>query len=299
MYNNETDQEELPGVMHKSIFTVLWIVALLLNATSTILLCKETRKRSSWANVLILSIALTDICALMFVVLPAIVAMFVHNIFQDIYGLCCFQGVSLNMFILISFCLVIYVSLDQYMAICHPFMYSTKVSRYPNRSLKLIITILLTMLFITAVISTLPTVTGADYGPLSPPLFCYYNLHANLPQNISFSSINAAIMVSLSLVLLYFTICIGTKLNKLHHELGKYASSHVAGPERSKNRQQITLAKLSVVTAIVFLACTLPFEVNHAYINNYTYKYTVESLYSEHPWIKYKCPDSSFQGLNL
>ena len=165
-----------PGPLFILVFVVLWMLALALNVTSSALLWKETRFRPSWANILLLCIALIDVLVLICVITPAIIALFVSNLLKTMTGLCFFQGCGLNIFILYSSFLAVYVSLDEYLAFCHPFKYNSRVLRYQARSYRIIVIVLSVLFMVSAVLSILPKLTGADFGPLAPPLLCYYNL---------------------------------------------------------------------------------------------------------------------------
>ena len=251
-----------PGPLFIFVFVVLWVLALALNVTSSVLLWKETRSRPSWANILLLCIALIDVLVLICVITPAIIALFVSNLLKTTTGLCFFQGCGLNIFILYSSFLAVYVSLDQYLAFCHPFKYNSRVLRYQARSHRIIVIVLSVLFMVSAVLSILPKLTGADFGPLDPPLLCYYNLHSSRLSNKVFSSVNTSLILLSSFVLLFCCVSIGHQFCHTHRNLVKYSISQVAGPHRTAvDRQQKGLVKMSIITAVVYLSCSLPFEV--------------------------------------
>ncbi len=260
--NDTLDTDVHIGPVFGTVFISLWVIAIVLNSVSSLLLLKETHKRHSWANILLFCIALLDLLVLFVVLLPAVVAIFIKDILETNPALCYFQGCALNALVLFTFFLAVYVSIDQYLALCHPFMYNTKILRYPNRSMKIMISVLCMLFLFSIIHSVLPKAIGADFGPLSPPILCYYNLHSSLIQNTVFSCINITLFIVNSCVLLYCSISVGYQFFRLHHGLVRYSSSTIAGPSRTAvDRQQVALAKLSVIIAIVFLSCSTPFEV--------------------------------------
>ena len=58
---NGTEYGEQVGTLHKTLFILIWSIAVLLNATSSILLCQLARERPSWANILLLAYLLTNL----------------------------------------------------------------------------------------------------------------------------------------------------------------------------------------------------------------------------------------------
>ena len=268
---NETDREVHIGVVFGTVFVSLWVIAIVLNSVSSILLFKEARKRHSWANVLLFCIALLDLLVLVGVLLPAVVAIFLEDILEANPILCHFQGCALNILILFTFFLAVYVSVDQYLALCHPFLYNSRVVRHQNRSLKIMIAVLCVLFVLSAIHSIVPILVGVDFGPLNPPIICYYDLHSHLIYNIVFSSINVSLFIGNGLILLYCSASVGYQFFRLHHSLVKNSTSHVAGPSRSIERQQVALAKLSVIIAIVFLSCSIPFEVFNNIVIHFCY----------------------------
>ena len=255
---NETEFEVSVGPVFVTLFVFLWVVALLLNSVSSIFLWREARQRHSWGNILLFCIALLDLLMLIFILFPAIVAIFYREVLQTNTGLCYFQGFCVNTFVLYAFFLVVFISVDQYLAICHPFMYSTQILRHQGRSCKILILVLAALFTVAVTLSVLPKIIGAEFGPLAPPLLCYYNLHSRLLENIVFSSINTSLMIGNSCILLFCCISVGYQFFRLHKPSGLTRRSSSSTP---LNRQQVALAKLSVIIAIVFLSCSVPFEV--------------------------------------
>ena len=265
---NGTEYGEQVGTLHKTLFILIWSIAVLLNATSSILLCQVARGRPSWANILILAIALNNMCILVLGITPGIVSLFVFNMLYNIQGLCYYQSMILNALILLSFFIVALVSIDQYLAISHPFMYSTKLVRDQKRAMKIIVSILLLVIISCITITILPIATLADNGPLVPPIFCYYGIKSKKPQNIIISSINIAVMILISLVVIFCDVCIGIGLYNSRQHSNMKRNAQATGHKRH-DHQHTNLAKLAVVVAIVFLTCNLPFVVCnlHPYIH--------------------------------
>lgn len=250
--------ESQVGGFQKAITIVLWCVALLLNGSNAVLLFKAARKRPSWANMLLLSLTFVDLTCLVVILPPTILALFLESLLLTHRPLCHAQGFLLNTFVLLSYSVVSVISVDQFLAICHPFAYSTRIVRFPKRSLKIVVAVLLGLVGASLVVSSLPLALGAMLTPLHPPVVCLYDL---TPGSDGYKThligwTNVLVVLALSTLLLYCTCCIG---------LGLYKSSHLVGGVKrptGNSRQQVNIAKLSMVIAIVLLACFLPFTVS-------------------------------------
>ena len=90
---NGTEYGEQVGTLHKTLFILIWSIAVLLNATSSILLCRVARGRPSWANILLLAIALNNMCILVLGITPGIISLFVFDMLYNVLGLCYYQSV--------------------------------------------------------------------------------------------------------------------------------------------------------------------------------------------------------------
>ena len=281
---NSTEQFDVGvGPVFLTVLITLWVVALLFNSISSLLLWKEARKKPSWANILLFLIALLDLLLLFVVLLPAIVSAFYEELLEDYVWLCVIQGCGLNTFVLFTFFLAVCVSVDQYLALCHPFMYSTQILRHQNRSFKILMMVLCTMFSLSFVLSVLPKIVGAGFGPMRPPLLCYYHLYSQLVQNIVFSAVNVSIMIGNSIVLLLCSASVGYQFYRIHEtSLAKRSATHVAGlGSRNIDRQQVALAKLSIIIAILFLSCSVPFEVNTLlFLIQYIHAYNFTIVYN-------------------
>ena len=248
---NETDgyHPHNVGIAHTVVFCLLWATALLLNVTSFGLLCQAIKARCSWGNILVISISLSDTLVLILGLIPSLISLFINDLLHDAKGLCYFQYIVLNTFIVTNFFLVAFVSIDQYVATSYPFVYSVKILRNAKRSLKIIGAILLLIVAGSIGLSVVTVASQADIEPVIPSIFCYYDFDSRKYQNIVFSLINIVLMGLISIAVIVCTILIGIKL---------YSSSKST---KQQHQQQTNLAKLAAVIAIVYLSCTLPFMV--------------------------------------
>lgn len=244
------------GTTQKSLFFLFWATGVILNLTSTLLLIVAVKTKSSWANLLLLSLALTDTCVITLGTTPSIPTLFAYDLLYDAPILCNFQYVILNSYVLMSFGLAVLISFDQYLAVSHPFTYNTKILRHPKRSLRIIIVTLLMLTFLSLIPSIGSIVFKVDITPLIPPTFCYYDLQSTNRSNIIIIAISAIIMGVLLLIDVTCTIALAIKLYVMFQRDKENVTVHGA------NRQKTVFAKLSVVITILFVSSAFLFEVN-------------------------------------
>lgn len=257
--NNDSMYDEDLGVITPvfiSVYITVWLTACILNSASLCVLCKEARDKLTWANILLCCIAVMDLLILFLVLVPSIVALFVEGVLFDSTSLCYFQGCTLNVSVLFLWSVAVFVSVDQYLAICHPFMYSIRVLGHRSRANKILFAILLSYLLVCVCVSIIPVISGAQIRPMTPPLICYYDLHSQHVTNTVSSIINMFLLVMNGVIMAYCALTVGYKFYQLH------TSSARQLPTTAMDRQQIALAKLVIIIAIVFLSCSIPFEVN-------------------------------------
>lgn len=243
---------EVPG-FQKGLFVFFWLISIGLNTLCSALLMIAVHKRKSWANILLLSIALTGIVAVLFGMPLSIVSLFIYDLLIDEGALCQYQVIVFNWYILMSFFLVVFISIDQYLAVLHPFMYNTKIIRHPKRSLK-IITILL---FLVTSGSLSYSIVGSflsTIAPMTPSNICYYDFLAVDTLSKFFFIVNTIAMGLMVLVILTCTILLAIKMYRMFLQ--------AEDPKDTFQVQKANFGHFLLVIIIVFMTAASLFLVS-------------------------------------
>uniref|UniRef100_A0A1X7UJH0 G-protein coupled receptors family 1 profile domain-containing protein n=1 Tax=Amphimedon queenslandica TaxID=400682 RepID=A0A1X7UJH0_AMPQE len=252
---------EVPG-FQKGLFVFFWLISIGLNTLCSALLMIAVHKRKSWANILLLSIALTGIAAVLLGMPLSIVSLFINDLLIDEGALCQYQVIVFNWYILMSFFLVVFISIDQYLAVLYPFMYNTKILRHPKRSLKIIRILLF---FVTS--GTLSySIIGSflsTIAVMTPSNICYYDfLAVDTPSKIFFI-VNTIAMGLMILVILTCTILLAIKMYRMFLK--------AEDPKDTFQVQKANFGHFLLVIIIVFMAAASLFLVVHIlYVAGYS-----------------------------
>ena len=240
-------------VTQKTAFITFWVIAVSLNAISSALLSVAVHRRKSCANILLLSMALTDIIVILLGLTPTVVTLFLNDLTHDGDILCYFQVIVLNWYILMSFFVVVTISIDQFLAVLCPFFYNSKILRVPRRSMK----ISLGLLFAFGVGILSYSIMGSllcVLFPLPPTNVCYYNFQSTNLANRIFFFANTIAMGILIIVVVVCTVFLAGKLYQMYLQ--------VDDEEDFFQQQKSSIAKISVIVAIVFMSSASLFMVS-------------------------------------
>ena len=260
---NTTTTAATITVIHKSIFLGMWAAALLLNLLNCVIMGRTTYMKRIWPNILVFALSMTDLCVLVTGLIPAVIAAFMPSLLYENPPLCYMQAILLDSWMVYSFVLVVYIGLDRYLAVCHPFHYSRKISG--SGSIKGITTVLFLLALFAVFLAFVPATLGWQYRVIYPGLYCFFDWTSSGPMTIIISVTNFMFVFILLAVLLYFTICICVGIFKMLQISGRVAD-FPNGRSQSRSvhkRMEIHFAKLAVIIIVVFAGCSLPFAVSY------------------------------------
>ena len=250
-------------VVYKTLFSSLWLAALLLNVFNIALLARTVQRRSTWSNILLLSLSASDCFLVATGGTIAVAAFFRTTLLKEFIGLCYFQGFSLNLCISFSNILVAFIAIDRYIAVLHPFCYNKKILN--QRPALLFICIALSLLAIgSAVLAGIPFSHSPSYEPLQPPVFCWppfsHETENSIDSNRIEYVVHIIVKICLVLVVLICSTCTCIKLFMEQRVLRSIVRDGL--DSGTGNSVQVNLGKLTAAIAIIFFMCTLPYLVS-------------------------------------
>ena len=262
VHGNATDHEALMSMTHKVVFVCLWAFGLLLNTVCAPVVGWVMWKKPSWPTILLFVLTITDAMVVVFGISVSVVSVADSSVLWTMGPLCTYQSIVINTWYLYSYIVVLAISLDRYLAVCHPFVYNKQLSNkvFIVKGVALLVIAGLAML----VVACLPLMIGANIVPVKPGLFCFFDWTSHTTQNRLVAIVNVGITSLTVALLLFFTIATCCGIYKI------VASSHLRDGNvlftqkvhtQSDNQMEVKFAKLMVVIVILFAACNLPFVV--------------------------------------
>ena len=262
--NISVDDADLT-MTHKVAFICMWAVGLLLNAGCAPIVVCVLWKRPTWPIILLFILTLTDAMVMVFGITVSVACIADNSVLWEMSPLCYYQSIVINTWYLYSYVLVLAISLDRYLAVCHPFAYNKQLS---GRTFFLKgIVVLITACAVMLLVSCLPLIIGADIVPVKPGLFCFFDWTSNSTQNRLVAIINVGITSLTVGLLFFFTVATSCGIYKIVQSSstrdGDVSLTQKATAQSGNNEVEVKFAKLMVVVIILFAACNLPFVVRH------------------------------------
>ena len=272
----DDDTEPQLSMTHRVVFVCLWAVGLLLNIGCAPIVGWVMWKKPTWPIILLFILTLTDTMVVVFGISVSVASVADSTVLWNMSPLCTYQSVVINTWYLYSYIVVLAISLDRYLAVCHPFVYNKQLT---NKAfvVKGVVTLLVAGLAML-VVAALPLMIGADIVPVKPGLFCFFDWTSQTAQNRLVTIINVGITFLTVGLLLFFTTatCFGIyKIVQSSRSRDGNMSLTMKVNTQSDNDMEVKFAKLMIVVIILFAACNLPFVVytRYALTHNITMQY--------------------------
>ena len=261
--HNYTSVDDLElSMTHKVAFISLWAVGLVLNAGCAPIVGCVLWKRRTWPIILLFMLTLTDAIVVVFGISVSVASIAGKSVLWDLNPLCYYQSIVINTWYLYSYVLVLAISLDRYLAVCHPFVYNKQLTE--RAFIMKGVIVLSSASALMLLISCLPLLIGADIVPVKPGLFCFFDWTSHSTQNRIITIINVGITSLTVGLLLFFTVATSCGIYKIVQS-SRMRDGNVSLTQKattqSDNEMEVKFAKLMIVVIILFAACNLPFVV--------------------------------------
>ena len=238
--------------LHKAIVTSVVTVALILNTVCIALTGRIVYRKPQWPNVLIVHVGVVDLCALLLVLLPGTVALYLPEMLHQLH-FCQYQGTVLNIWYIAEFLLLAQIMFDRYFAVTHPFIYNKQILNskaliWPN-------VMFLGITIVALLIACLPLATSIEFLVIGPG-FCFWD--ASQDNALPVSTINIAVTLTTLAILIFLTggICIGVL------QMLRRSRDNDTNIKKKGNKTEVNFAKLAIITSLVFGASSIPFTVS-------------------------------------
>ena len=246
---------------HQAAYTVVWGIALAVNLTNCIILGRTAYVKRSCPNLLTFLLTVVDVWVLLAGLLPAVVALFEQDLLENYAGLCSYQAVIINSWFIVASSLVVIIAFDRYLAVCHPFDYSR---RFAGTSSLYIVSIFVPIVtFFALILACLPLMLGRGFRVVPPGIYCFITWGSRDARDVAVTVINLVYCFIVLLLLTGLTVAVCCGIYKMvragRERTGDRSNNRV---QQSQNALEILFAKLGIVMAIVFSACTMPASVN-------------------------------------
>lgn len=255
---------QLPEVSwpHRVAFACIWTTAFILNSLCSFLVGGVVYKKSTWPNILLFALTMADVTVVVLGLSPAVATLGKEKILWNTHELCTFQAIVINMWYLYSFLIALGITLDRYLAVCHPFTYNKELSH--SSSIVKGVIILIAVGVLVLLISCLPLILDVTIKPVEPGLFCFFDWTSRTTPNRVVALINITLICGVVCALLFFTMATCFGIYKMVRSAKKRdgdvsLTNKVTAP--GLNDMEIKFAKLAIVVVILFAACNLPFVV--------------------------------------
>ena len=241
------------STLHKAVLTTLIAVAFFLNFVCITFTGRIAYRKPRWPNVLLVHIGVLDLCAVLMVLLPMTIALYIPDTLGHVH-FCRYQGAVLNVWYILEFGLLVQIMFDRYFAITHPFVYSKRILE--SNALFWSNSVFVGVTIITTLIANLAVATNIEFVVVGPGL-CFWDISED--NALLISTVNVTISLVILVVLVFLTGGIGVGVFNILRRTHVGDADNVS---KGANKTEVNFVKLAIVTSLVFGASSIPFIVS-------------------------------------